>query len=218
MTGEFTLAKAQAILKSLIYPEMLLTECIGMITIIIGKEGMTWVQKRDELEKLLQKVRYTKAIVQRLYDNAVVKAREEKATKESGKIILSSVGLPTFSSPTNFSGPTDAYMLPVGTPGGTANVDNSDIDEIVSAANKIANNRVSLKKTKEELGKARQPALDIATIIIGIMALFTLVGAFARRNKGEHQNADALYKVFAGMLFAVLALQLVQSIIMNLTT
>lgn len=55
---------------------------------------------------------------------------------------------------------------------------------------------------------------NFTTVIIAVVATLLLVWAFARRTK-DPQHADALWKVFAGLIFVLLLLQLIKVMVFD---
>lgn len=53
-------------------------------------------------------------------------------------------------------------------------------------------------------------AFNLVTAIIGVLAVLMLVWAFGSRVKGEPRHQDALWKVFAGLIFILLLLQVIK--------
>lgn len=213
LSGTITPQKAANVMRSLVYPETLITEDIAWMGKIMMRRGEEWPAKIKALRELKDTMRRHRRLTELIYEKEIKDANDFLRARDREIVVRQSVGLAPL--------PTQTVQNELGTPqavsGGEGEQD-PVIDDIVKEAKKIGQKRekISLKETKEALGKARQPALDVASVIIGIMASIAVAFAYSKRHRGEHQSADALYKVFAGLVFAIIGLQIVQAVIMNL--
>lgn len=217
LNGTITPQKATNVMRSLVYPETLITEDIAWMGKIMMRRGEEWPKKIEALKELKDKMRRHRRLTELIYQKEIKDWRDYLQKQQTANVVNKSVGLPPL--------PTQTVQNELGTPveaslsgPGGENGPDPVIDDIVKEAEKIGKRResITLRETKEALGQARQPALDIASIIIGIMASIAVAFAYSKRHRGEHQSADALYKVFAGLVFAIIGLQIVQAVIMNL--
>ncbi len=91
----------------------------------------------------------------------------------------------------------------------------SEANAIVNAAKKYKEKKE--KYTMEEIENKKsylvERAINITTIITGLLLLFALPLAFARRHRGERQTADAMFKWMIAIVFFIIALQVVKIII-----
>ena len=220
LSGSITPQKASSVLASLIYPETLIKEDIAWIGTIIGRPGETWKEKAEALKELSTKLNNHRRLTELIYNATIKKAQADSTKQATANKVRAATGLAQVQSSSSSAGATpggNTSSSPASaTSGGSSK--GSDTDDIVKEAKRIgeARQKITLRETKEAIGKARKPALDIASVIIGIMASIAIAFAYSKRHRGEHQSADALYKVFAGLVFAIISLQIVQTVIMNI--
>lgn len=71
-------------------------------------------------------------------------------------------------------------------------------------------NEADLYKTDANADVTVDKVFDFVTAVIGVMAVLMLVWAYGSRAKGEPRHQDALWKVFAGLIFILLLLQVLK--------
>lgn len=211
LSGNITPQKAANVMRSLVYPEALITEDVAFLSVIMMRRGEKWPEKIKALKELKGKMRRHRRLTELIYQKEIKDWRDYLQKQQTANEVHTAMGIIPVPGPeinNEFEkNATDVVAK-----------DRAKLDRIVERAKKIgaARQKITLKETKNALGKARQPALDIASVIIGIMASIAVAFAYSKRHRGEHQSADALYKVFAGLVFAIISLQIVQTVIMNL--
>ena len=211
LSGNITPHKAANVMRSLVYPEALITEDVAFLSVIMMRRGEKWPEKIEAMRKLLEKIKRHRVLLDMIYgkeiDDHLDYMRKLRAANEV-HAAMGTIPIPDPEINNDFEkNATDVVAK-----------DRAKLDRIVERAKEIGEVRrkITLKETKNALGQARQPALDISSVIIGIMASIAIAFAYSKRHRGEHQSADALYKVFAGLVFAIIFLQIVQTVIMNL--
>lgn len=148
-------------------------------------------KKKEDLEKISETVEET------MHTDALgmINAELERSIQSS---TMAAIGM--ISSPEQEKKRDEMLKKVYKKVGNTAGVDGSNETELYKTDSTTTVDKV----------------FDFVTAVIGVMAVLMLVWAYGSRAKGEPRHQDALWKVFAGLIFILLLLQVLKVTIFGL--
>lgn len=165
--------------------------------ILSPDESISVKDRLEELEKLNAKLSGNSSLLNQICDDIRERAAKKAAEEQSQEYVKNAFNVslaqnaPTLTPSIDFSDiPSLTAPRKIG----------SDTDVTGGYTVKDAQRKFTDKATVESI-------FNVASLLIGIIAVGYTAWNFAMKNSGERQRQDSQFKVFAGMLIGILLLQ-----------
>lgn len=206
--GKVSAARLYSTARMLAYSESVVLDDFAYIKKMLFTPGMTMDSRLNILKGYLQSIRQHKG---QLYDVYAGLLRERKEQEEdelnrvANYVYASAFGeVPELK---DLSGRKRGELL--------SGDEKREADDVLREAKEYNQQRkeYTLENLEKKKGSLVSDAINLTTAIVGFMALFLLVFAYVRRHRGERQTQDAMYKWGVGLIFFIVALQLVKILV-----
>lgn len=198
-SGEVSVSQVYATARLLALNEKAVLEDYDFLRKTILRPGLTMEARLSMIGGILKRIREHKGQLEAAFANLFSKAKQSSV--EGGVAVANEV----YTS--FFLGQPEALWL-------EERAEKQAEDDLRGAEQyEQERKKYTIENISAKRGDIVRQAFNLTIAIVGFIAMFLLAMAYARRNRGERQANDAFYKWGVGLIFFLVALEIVKIII-----